>query len=342
MTAGKPTKAMFWETRANNAVVCTLCPHRCHVGEGLYGVCGVRKNSNGRLETLIYELAAAINVDPIEKKPLYHFLPGSQSLSVATVGCSFKCPFCQNYDISQITKGKKRSIVGRRVSPGEVVALALKAKARTIAFTYSEPTVFYEYAFDTARLATDEGIRGVFVSNGFICEEPLRDIRPYVHALNVDLKGFNPDYYRKILGARLEPVLEAIKLIREMGFWLEITTLVIPGQNDSDAELNQIAEFIAGLSVNIPWHLTAFHPDFKMTDLARTPSATMRRASDIGREAGLKFVYTGNLPGDNHESTFCPGCGTRLIHRVGFQVLSNRLQNGCCPDCDAAIPGVWE
>ncbi|HUU45839.1 MAG TPA: AmmeMemoRadiSam system radical SAM enzyme [Acidobacteriota bacterium] len=341
MNEATATKAMFWEARPDGAVVCTLCPHRCHVGKDKYGVCGVRRNTDGRLETLVYELAAAINIDPIEKKPLFHFLPGSQSLSVATVGCSFKCPFCQNHDISQITKGKSRAIVGRHVTPGEVVALAQRGKARTVAFTYSEPTIFYEYAYDCARLATAEGIRGVFVSNGFICEEPLRAIRPYVHAFNVDLKGFNPDYYRKVLGARLEPVLEAVKLIHALGFWLEITTLVIPQQNDSAEELTQMAEFIAGISIDIPWHLTAFHPDYRMTDRPRTSAETLRRARGIGQAAGLRFVYAGGLPGDDGESTYCPECHARLMHRVGFQVLVNRLRDGCCPDCGTAIPGVW-
>ncbi|MEW5702272.1 MAG: AmmeMemoRadiSam system radical SAM enzyme [Candidatus Zixiibacteriota bacterium] len=334
--------AMFWETRSDGAVVCTLCPHRCHIGTGLYGVCGVRRNDGGRLDTLIYGLAAAINVDPIEKKPLFHFLPASRSLSIATVGCSFKCPFCQNHDISQIAKGKKRAIIGRQVAPGEVVALAKESGSRTIAFTYSEPTIFYEYAFDCAKLAFAEGIRGVFVSNGFICQEPLGQIRPYVHAYNVDLKGFNPEYYQKVLGARLEPVLEAIKLIHQLGFWLEVTTLVVPTKNDSPDELRQVAGFIADISTDIPWHVTAFHPDYKMRDLPRTSVESLRTARKIGFEAGLKFVYTGNIPGDDGESTFCPQCRTRLIHRLGFQILANRLRSGRCPDCGTAIPGVWE
>ncbi|HSH00420.1 MAG TPA: AmmeMemoRadiSam system radical SAM enzyme, partial [candidate division Zixibacteria bacterium] len=315
--------------------------HLCHVGEGLYGVCGVRKNNNGRLDTLIYDLAAAINVDPIEKKPLFHFLPGSQSLSVATVGCNFKCPFCQNYDISQVSKGKNRSIVGRHVTPSEVIALARQSKARSVAFTYSEPTIFYEYAYDTACLAHAEGIHGVFVSNGFICEKPLQQLRPYVQAFNVDLKGFDPNYYRRELGARLEPVLDAIRLIHALGFWLEITTLIIPGRNDSDDELTRIAEFIAGIDPDIPWHLTAFHPDYKMNDRPRTPVEIMRRARAIGGKAGLRFVYTNNLPGDNGESTYCPQCDVRLIHRIGFQVLFNRLSGGACPDCGTPVPGVW-
>jgi len=341
VTEATATKAMFWEPRANDAVVCTLCPHLCHVGKGLYGVCGVRKNNQGQLDTLIYGLAAAINLDPIEKKPLFHYLPGSKSLSIATVGCNFKCAFCQNYDISQASKGKNREQFGRAVSPGEVVAMAKQTGSATIAFTYSEPTIFYEYAYDCAKLASEEGIHGIFVSNGFISEEPLRAIRPYVHAYNVDLKSFNPDYYRKIMGARLEPVLEALKLIKQLGFWLEVTTLVIPTQNDSDEELTKIAEFVAGLGPETPWHVSAFHPDYKMTDLPRTSVETLRRARKIGLDVGLQFVYSGNMPGDDGESTYCPSCDEQLIHRIGYRVLANRLTKGCCPDCGQAIAGVW-
>lgn len=341
MTESVATKAMFWEPRASDAVVCTLCPHLCHIGSGLYGVCGVRKNNGGQLDTLIYGLAAAVNVDPIEKKPLFHFLPGSRSLSIATVGCNFKCAFCQNYDISQASKGKNREQFGRAVTPGEVVAMAKQTGAETIAFTYSEPTIFYEYAYDCAKLAAEEGIRGVFVSNGFICEEPVRAIRPYVHAYNVDLKSFNPEHYRKIMGARLEPVLEAMKLIKQLGFWLEVTTLVIPTQNDSNEELTKIAEFVASLGLETPWHVSAFHPDYKMTDLPRTSVDTLRRARKIGLDLGLQYVYSGNVPGDDGESTYCPSCDERLIHRIGYRVLENRVTKGKCHDCGQTIAGVW-
>lgn len=335
------TPAMFWEPRADGATVCTLCPHLCHVGEGLYGVCGVRRTMAGKMETLIYGLTAAVNLDPIEKKPLFHFLPGTQSLSIATVGCNFRCKFCQNYDISQASKGKNRDIFGRAMEPGEVVALAKQSGAATIAFTYSEPTIFYEYAYDCAKLGADEGIRGVFVSNGFICEEPVRAIRPYVHAYNVDLKSFRPEYYRKVIGARLEPVLEAIKLIHELGFWMEITTLVVPGETDSDTELRQIAEFIADLSCDIPWHVTAFHPDYKMTDIPRTSADALRKARHIGQDVGLRYIYSGNIPGDDGESTYCPNCQTRLIHRMGNRMLQNRLKDGACYKCGTQIAGVW-
>jgi pyruvate formate lyase activating enzyme len=245
-------EAMFWEAQPHAMTRCTLCPHFCRIRDGHYGICGVRKNVGGTLYTLVYEQAAALNVDPIEKKPLFHFFPGSRSLSIATVGCNFRCRFCQNWDLSQAPKGKSRRWGGKAVPPEEVVKLAEQSKCRTIAFTYSEPTVFYEYAYDTARLATAKNIYSVFVSNGYITPEALEKIRPYLFAYNVDLKSFNPGYYKKIMGAKLEPVLAALKKIKELGFWLEVTTLVVPTKNDSDEELTKIAEFICGLGPEVP------------------------------------------------------------------------------------------
>jgi len=334
------TKAMFWEPQPKNATRCTLCPHFCRVKDGHYGICGVRKNDGGTLYTLIYEQAAALNIDPIEKKPLFHFFPGSRSLSIATVGCNFKCAFCQNWDLSQAPKGKNRRFGGHPAAPAEVVALAGDHNCRTIAFTYSEPTIFYEYAYDTARLATRNRIYGVFVSNGFITPEALEKIRPYLFGYNVDLKSFNPDYYKRVLSARLEPVLDALKKIKELGFWLEVTTLVVPTKNDSDDELTKIAEFIYGLGPEVPWHVSAFHPDYKMTDLPRTSVATLRRARQIGLDAGLRYVYTGNIPGDDGESTFCYNCGSMVIRRHGFSIIDNRITHGKCPDCNTVIDGV--
>ena len=333
-------EAMFWEPQPRNVALCTLCPHYCRIKDGFYGACGVRKNEGGKLYTLIYEQAAAINVDPIEKKPLFHFFPGSRSMSIATVGCNFKCAFCQNWDLSQASKGKERRINGRMVKPAQVVALAKEHDCRTIAFTYSEPTIFYEYAYDTARLAAESGIWGVFVSNGYITLEPLGKIRPYLFALNVDLKSFNPDYYTRVLGGRLQPVLDSLRKMKDLGFWLEITTLVVPTKNDSDKELSQIAEFIRSLGPEVPWHVSAFHPDYKMTDLPRTSVSTLRRARKIGLDAGLRYVYTGNIPGDEGESTSCYNCGTMVIQRLGFQILDNRLTDGTCPDCGTVIDGV--
>jgi len=333
-------EAMFWEPQPKNTVLCTLCPHFCRIKDGFYGVCGVRKNEGGKLYTLIYGRAAALNVDPIEKKPLFHFFPGSRSMSIATVGCNFKCDFCQNWDLSQASKGKGRHFDGRMIKPAEVVALAKNYNCRTIAFTYSEPTIFYEYAYDTARLATAERIYGVFVSNGYITLEALEKIRPYLFGYNVDLKSFNPSYYRRVLHGKLEPVLESLKKIKELGFWLEVTTLVVPTKNDSDEELAKIARFICGLGPDVPWHVSAFHPDYKMTDLPRTSIATLKRARQIGLDTGLRYVYTGNVPGDDGESTFCYNCGAMVIKRLGFSIIDNRITAGKCPDCGTVIDGV--
>lgn len=334
------TEAMFWDAQPNAVTRCTLCPHFCRIRENHFGICGVRQNNDGTLYTLVYEQAAALNVDPIEKKPLFHFFPGSRSLSIATVGCNFRCRFCQNWDLSQASKGKRRRFAGRPIQPAEVVQLAQQYDCRTIAFTYSEPTVFYEYAYDTARLATANGIYGVFVSNGYITPEALEKIRPYLFGYNVDLKSFNPSYYKKTMGAKLEPVLESLKKIKELGFWLEVTTLVVPTKNDSDEELTKIAEFICGLGPEVPWHVSAFHPDYQMTDLPRTSVATLQRARRIGLDAGLRYVYTGNIPGDDGESTFCYTCGARVIRRLGFSIIDNRIAEGKCPDCGTTIDGI--
>ncbi len=334
------TEARFWETEDDLVVRCTLCPHLCRVKDGKYGICGVRKNLNGKLFTLVYAQAAALHVDPIEKKPLFHFFPGSRSLSIATVGCNFSCRFCQNWSLSQSSRGKDRQISGQIVPPAQVVELAVEHDCRTIAFTYSEPTIFYEYAFDTAKLAAEKNIYGIFISNGYISPEPLAAIRPYLFGFNVDLKSFNPEYYRQVLGAKLEPVLESLRMIKQLGFWLEVTTLIVPTQNDSDEELTKIAEFICGLGPETPWHVSAFHPDYKMTNLPRTSVETLRRARRIGLDAGLHYVYTGNIPGDDGESTFCPKCGSRVIHRHGFAIMENRITDGHCPDCDRLIDGI--
>ncbi len=336
----KLSKAQFWKPGEDSSVICTLCPHYCDIKDGRYGVCGVRKNEGGELYTLVYQQAAALNVDPIEKKPLFHFFPGSQSMSIATVGCNMRCKFCQNWDLSQASKERERRFNGRPMSPESVVALAKQYNCRTIAFTYSEPTIFYEYAYDVAQLAAESDIYGVFVSNGFITPEAVEKIRPYLFAYNVDLKSFNPDYYKKVLAAKLEPVLEALRLIKKLGFWLEVTTLVVPTKNDSDEELTKIAEFIADLGVDTPWHVSAFHPDYKMTDLPRTSVSALRRARDIGIKAGLRYVYTGNAPGDDGESTFCYTCGALLIERLGFSITDNRITENTCPKCGTPVDGV--
>jgi pyruvate formate lyase activating enzyme len=321
-------------------VRCSLCAHHCLVKPGGVGICGVRRNDGGTLVSLVYGRAIAEHVDPIEKKPLFHFLPGSTSFSVATAGCNFRCRHCQNADISQLPRDEG-TIVGRDLPPEEIVRLARDAGCASISYTYTEPTIFFEYAYDTAVLASAAGLKNVFVSNGYITAEPLRAISPYLHAANIDLKSSSDDFYKRICGARLQPVLDALRLYRELGIWLEVTTLVIPAENDSDEDLAGCANFVAKeLGVDVPWHVSAFHPTYKLTNRPRTPSETLRRAVQIGRDAGLRYVYEGNLPGEG-ETTACPSCGRPVIDRLGFSVTGNRLENGRCPACGAAIAGVW-
>jgi len=333
-------EAMFYEKVDDNLVNCNLCSHRCsRIADSKRGICGVRENRDGKLYSLVYGRVAARSVDPIEKKPLFHFLPGSKSYSIATVGCNFRCDNCQNFDISQLPK-ERGIIVGQDVSPEEIVSAAKRSNCESIAYTYSEPTIFFEYAYDTAKLASKEGIKNVFVTNGYITPEALREISPYLDAANIDLKSFSDDFYRKNCGARLEPVLESIRLYKSLGIWTEITTLIIPSLNDSEEELRKIAEFIKEVGEETPWHITQFHPTYKLIDLPRTPVTILRKAREIGLEAGLRYVYEGNVPGENGENTYCHNCGKLLIRRFGYQILENKIKNSACTYCGAEIDGV--
>ncbi|MBU4312628.1 MAG: AmmeMemoRadiSam system radical SAM enzyme [Candidatus Omnitrophica bacterium] len=291
-------EAMFYEKLGGNRVQCGLCSHRCKIDPGSFGVCGVRKNTGGRLDTLVYGEVIAAHVDPIEKKPIYHFLPGSYSYSIATVGCNFKCSFCQNWQISQASKmgeGWRVEGGGREMTPDEVVKEAKKADCRSISYTYTEPTIFFEYAYDTARLAKAAGLSNIFVTNGYMAGEALREISPYLDAANVDLKSFREDFYKEMCSAHLEPVLESIKTMKKLGIWVEITTLVVTGRNDSDEEFKDIAEFIVSVDPGIPWHISRFHPDFKYLDRAPTSVETLKRAREIGNKTGLEHIHLGNI-----------------------------------------------
>ena len=291
-------EAMFYEKLGGNRVQCGLCSHRCKIDPGSFGVCGVRKNTGGRLDTLVYGEVIATHVDPIEKKPIYHFLPGSYSYSIATVGCNFKCSFCQNWQISQASKmgeGWRVEGGGREMTPDEVVKEAKKADCRSISYTYTEPTIFFEYAYDTARLAKAAGLSNIFVTNGYMAGEALREISPYLDAANVDLKSFREDFYKEMCSAHLEPVLESIKTMKKLGIWVEITTLVVTGRNDSDEEFKDIAEFIVSVDPGIPWHISRFHPDFKYLDRAPTSVETLKRAREIGNKTGLEHIHLGNI-----------------------------------------------
>ncbi len=332
-------EALFYEELEDNRVRCGLCRFRCLIADGARGHCGVRENQDGILYSLVYGKLCAENVDPIEKKPLFHFQPGSRSYSIATVGCNFHCRHCQNYEISQIEK--ETPIRGIARTPAEVVKKAVAHGCASIAYTYTEPTIFFEFAYDTARLAHDAGLKNIFVTNGYITPEALASITPWLDAANIDLKGFSENFYRDIVHARLAEVLDSIIEYRKQGIWVELTTLIIPGLNDDEKELQELASFIvANLGIDTPWHVSQFYPTYKLTDRPRTPLATLRRAREIGRAAGLRHVYEGNVPGEGGENTWCPSCATLLIERYGFVIGTNRIRNGVCPDCGTAIAGI--
>ena len=316
-------------------IVCQLCRHYCKLKEGQVGICGVNMNEGGKLKNLVYGKVAALNIDPIEKKPLYHFLPATTSLSLGTVGCNFKCPFCQNWQISQ----NKDTNSGHTVTPQQLVDMALKYKCKSISYTYNEPTIFYPFAKDVALLAKQNGLKNVFVSNGFETPEIIEDMVGVIDAFNIDIKGFKSDYYKKYLKGDLAGVLDTVKLLNKKGFWVECTTLIVPGDNDSEDEIRDIAKFIASVSKDIPWHLSAFHPDYKVQDKGATPISTMQRAYEIGKEEGLNYVYLGNVLVE--ANTYCPNCNKLLIRRLGFDVLENNLKDGHCPACNTKIAGVW-
>jgi len=332
--------ALFQELQEGKKVRCSLCCHRCLISPGKRGICAVRENQDGVLYSLVYDKVIAQNVDPVEKKPLFHFLPGSLSFSLATPGCNFRCKHCQNADISQLPRDRGGMVLGENVPPSAIVEAARKQRCASISYTYTEPTIYFELAYDTARLAVEAGLKNVFVTNGYITPEALKVIGPYLHAANIDLKGFTDDFYQKICGAKLQPVLDSIRLYKELGIWTEITTLVIPGHNDSDEELAAIARFIRSVGEDIPWHVSRFHPTYELMDQPRTPAETLARARRIGLDAGLRYVYEGNIPGEG-EDTRCWSCKQTLIKRTGFNVEANNIERGTCGYCGAVIDGVW-
>lgn len=318
-------------------IVCLLCRHYCSLSEGQIGMCHVEKNRDGKLECLVYSHPSAVHIDPIEKKPLYHFLPSSTSLSIGTVGCNLRCPFCQNWHISQ-TGEVDTSIT---LTPEDAAHFAKIQGCASISYTYNEPSVWYPYAKDIGVEAKKKGLRNVFVSSGFESDEVCTDAPTWIDAANIDLKSFNPEYYKKVLKASLAGVQETLKSMVKHGIWVEITTLIVPGINDSDEELESIAEFIVEyLGRHIPWHISAFHPDYKMQSTPPTPIATIERAYRIGKDAGLYYVYMGNVPLPS--KTHCPECDTLLIERHGFQTIHFYIEEGQCPSCHRNIEGVWK
>lgn len=301
-------EAMLYEKLPDEKVKCNVCAHQCVIQDSMKGICRVRENIGGKLYMLNYGKLIAQHVDPIEKKPLFHFYPASTAYSIATAGCNFQCEYCQNYDISQIPFRENR-IIGQDSTPEETLMQAIKHGCNNIAYTYTEPTIFYEYAFDVAKLAHERNIKNIFITNGFITSEALQTIAPNLDAANVDLKSFSNDFYKKICKAKLQPILDTIKILNQLGIWIEVTTLVIPTLNDTEQEFHSIAEFIMSVGKDIPWHISTFSPAYKLKYLPPTPLAVLNRARGIGLETGLHYVYLGNVINHGNTDTKCPGCG---------------------------------
>lgn len=343
-------RAVLWEPivgkNAVDTVRCNLCAHRCLIREGHKGLCLVRENKAGELQTLVYGRVVSANVDPVEKKPLFHFFPGTSAFSVATVGCNFRCHWCQNWQISQGVRDEHTLLGSQSASPQELVNAAQRSQCQSIAYTYTEPIIFFEYAYDTAKLAKDAGISNIFVTNGFFTKEALETVQPVLDAANVDLKAFRNDTYRRLIGAKLQPVLDSLIRLKQAGIWIEVTTLVITDLNDSVHELGEIAGFIHDeLGPDTPWHVSRYHPTYKY-DAPPTPLERLVRAWEIGKKTGLYYVFVGNVPGQmlpqgvGGENTYCHSCNASLIARWGYSIRSNRVRHGACPDCGTPVAGV--
>ncbi len=327
----------YWHVIDDGRIQCDLCPRDCKLHEGQRGACFVRMRQDDQIVLTTYGRSSGFCIDPIEKKPLNHFYPGSSVLSFGTAGCNLACKFCQNWDIS---KSRDMDRLMDQASPEAIAITAEKNGCKSVAFTYNDPVIFTEYAIDTADACHKRGIKTVAVTAGYIHAQARRDFFSKIDAVNVDLKSFSEDFYHQICGAKLQPVLDTIRLYRELGIWVEVTTLIIPGYNDGEDELQGIADFIASVGVEIPWHVTAFYPTHELRDAPRTPAKILRRARQIGIEAGLRYVYEGNIPGEGGENSYCYACGALLIERYGFALRKNRLDGGRCPDCAAAIDGL--
>ena len=341
ISAELPIKeALFYERLDNNIVQCHICPRNCVIASGKRGYCGVRENQKGTLYTLSYGKLVAIHVDPIEKKPLFHFLPSTTAFSIATAGCNLKCKFCQNWEISQ---AKPEDLHYSYFEPAELVKKAKESGAPTIAYTYTEPTIFYEYMLETAKLAKKAGLRNVMHSNGYINEAPLRELAKYLDAANIDLKGFSDDYYKKLTDGSLEPVLKSLRILKEEGVFIEITNLILSGFNDDEDSLIKMCLWIKeSLGADTPVHFSRFFPMYQLAHLNPTPADTLERTRQIAIDCGLNYVYIGNLPGSEAENTYCPKCKKLLVERKGYFVLQDNLENGRCKFCGKEIAGVWK
>lgn len=334
-----PLEARFYDKLPDDEVACNLCPNHCRVPPGERGRCRVRRNDKGTYVTLVYGRVVAANVDPIEKKPFFHYRPGTTAFSIATAGCNFRCQFCQNWQISQFPPEEVRAM---KLSPQRVHELAKAEASPTIAYTYNEPTVWFEFMDDCAALGAKTGLRSVVISNGFIEKEPLEQLLPHVDAVRYDLKSFRKDFYSRICGGELGAVLRSMERVKKAGKWLEIIHLVVPTLNDSDEETRELAKWVkSSLGPGVPVHFTRFHPDYKLRNLPLTPVSTIDRCLEIARAEGLDFPYAGNVAGHPGSNTTCPGCKTLLVERAGISLVENHLVNGACPKCKRSIPGVW-
>ena len=333
-------EAILYDRVRDGSVRCRLCAHGCTIAPGSRGLCGVRQNDGGTLYSLSYGRLVARDVDPIEKKPLFHFYPGSRAYSIATVGCNFTCQNCQNHFISQYPRQHDGRLVGDAAEAEEVVEDAVQAGCRSVAYTYTEPTIAIEFYLEVMQRAREAGLANVWVSNGFFSRDAADRLLPFLDAINIDLKGITDEFYHRVVGGSVRPVLDSIERVHREGVWVEVTTLLIPGQNDADEELRWTAEAIAGISPSIPWHLSRFFPAFRLMQHPPTPVETLERARRIGRDVGLHYVYLGNVPGEGEE-THCPSCGAVVVRRAGYFVWENRLSGGTCPSCGAPVDGVW-
>ncbi|MFH2027664.1 MAG: AmmeMemoRadiSam system radical SAM enzyme [Nanoarchaeota archaeon] len=328
-------EALYYQKQKSN-VKCLLCPHSCIISNNKRGFCGVRENKDGKLYSLVYGKSCSTAVDPIEKKPLFHFMPGHSSFSISTVGCNFRCLHCQNFEISQA-----KEIFGKDLTPEKIVDMAKGYGCKSISYTYTEPTIFYEYMVDTAKLAKKAGIKNVMVSNGYINEDPLKELCKLIDAANIDLKAMDAGFYKKVCSARLEPVLNSLKILKEKGVWLEITNLIIPTYNDKINKIRELCLWVRdNLGKDVPLHFSRFYPMYKLNDLSPTPEEILLRAKNIAGEAGLNYVYIGNLPTEDGENTHCPKCDGILVERMGFSVVENKIIHGKC-NCGESIAGVW-
>ncbi|MFP4458942.1 MAG: AmmeMemoRadiSam system radical SAM enzyme [Candidatus Zixiibacteriota bacterium] len=333
-------EAMWYEKLDENQVQCHLCPWNCIIDEGRRGICGVRANVDGKLVSLVYGKIASLNIDPIEKKPIFHLMPGSRALSVATVGCNLGCLFCQNWTLSQALPEESRHA---DLSPESLVQKAIETNSQSIAYTYSEPTIFYEYMYDAAKIAHDNGIKNIMVTCGYINEEPLRELCKYIDAANVDLKGFSQDFYSEYTRAQLEPVKRTLKIMDEEGVMVEVTNLIVPGANDSPEEIRVLCEFVHdSLGADTPLHFSRFHPNYKLKDRPPTPASKLNQAYEIAKETGLEYVYIGNMHGAGGENTICPSCGKTIIKRRGYMILEKKITDGKCDFCGHEQHGIWK